>query len=496
MSSMANIFDEIRFPSSMDSVQIYKMLIAGKWVESAGRHTFNVYNPDDFSIVGRVQKAAVSDAKWALDEAFASKHKIAEMPAYERAQILEKTAKLIAENKSQFVDIIVAEAGKPVKVAEGEVDATIERFRFGAEEAKEIKGESIGGDASSGTKKKIGFTIRQPLGVVLAISPFNYPLFIASAKIVPAIAAGNAVVAKPASDDPICLMMLAKLMQAAGMPDGTLNVVTGDAGEIGSALIGSDKVDMISFTGSSAVGKHIAATAGMKKLHLELGGKSPAIVLDDADLDLAVSECVAGAIKFSGQRCDAISRVLVTETVADEFAKKIVAEVPKWKVGSPKNPEISIGPLINEKALQKVEGLLNDAVQKGARVLIGGKKIRGLYFEPTVLDHVTRDMKIAWEETFGPVVTIMRVKDYEEAIKIANESEYGLDASIFTNNINRAINGAMRLNDGTVQINSAPVHGVGTFPFGGDKFSGMGREGIKVSVEEMTKIHSIVLNPK
>lgn len=493
---MPNIFDEIRFPSATDGVQIYKMLIAGRWVESANRHTFNVYSPDDFSVVGRVQKAAPSDAKWALDEAFAAKQKIAQMAAFERAGILERTAKLLGDYKSHFVEMIVAEAGKPVKVAEGEVDATIERFRLGAEEAKELKGESIGGDAFAGTRKKIGMTVRQPLGVVLAIAPFNYPLFIASAKIVPAIAAGNAVVVKPASDDPICLLMLAKLIQAAGVPDGCLNVVSGDSSEIGDILVSSEKIDMISFTGSSAAGKHIAATAGMKKLHMELGGKSPAIVLEDADLDLAAAECVAGAIKFSGQRCDAISRILVVEKAADEFVKKVLAEVPKWKVGSPKNPDIAIGPLINEKAMQKVEALVNDAAKKGAHVLWGGKKIRGLYFEPTVLDHVTKDMRIAWEETFGPVVTIMRVKDYEDAIRIANESEYGLDASIFTTNINRALNGALRLNDGTVQINSAPVHGVGTFPFGGDKFSGMGREGIKVSAEEMTKIHSVVFNPK
>ena len=493
---MPSIFDEIRFPSSADGIQIYKMFISGKWIESASKQTFNVHNPDDYSVVGRVQKATANYAKWAVDEAFASKHKIAGLAAFERAQILEKTAKLLAENKSHFVDMIVAEAGKPVKVAEGEVDATIERFRFGAEEAKEIKGETIGGDAFAGTKKKIGMTIHQPLGVVLAIAPFNYPLFIASAKIVPAIAAGNALVVKPASDDPICLFMLAKIMQAAGMPDGTMNVVSGDSSEIGDALIKSEKVDMISFTGSSAVGKHIAATAGMKKLHMELGGKSPGIVLEDADLDLAAAECVAGAIKFSGQRCDAISRILVVDKVADEFVKKVLIEVPKWKVGSPKNADIAIGPLINERAIEKVEILVNDAVQKGAHVLYGGKRIRGLYFEPTVLDRVTTNMKIAWEETFGPVVTIIRVKDYEEAIMLANESEYGLDASIFTNNINRALNGAIRLNDGTVQINSAPVHGVGTFPFGGDKFSGMGREGIKISTEEMTRIHSIVFNPK
>ncbi len=493
---MPSIFDEIRFPSASDGVQTYKMFIDGKWVESEHKHTFNVCSPDDFSIVGKVQKASKSDALWAVDSAFNAKPRIAGLSSYERAQILEKTAKLLAENKGQFVDMIVAEAGKPVKVAEGEVDATVERFKFAAEEAKELKGEAIGGDSFPHTKKKIAMTRRQPVGVVLAISPFNYPLFIASAKIAPAIAAGNAVVAKPAGDDPICLFMLAKIMQLAGLPDGTMNVITGSSAEIGDILTSSDKIDMISFTGSSEVGMHIAKTAGMKKIHMELGGKSPAVVLEDADLDLAAKECISGALKYSGQRCDAISRILVVESVAEEFAKRIMGELPKWKLGSPNNADISIGPLINQKSLDKVESLVNDAIHKGAKVLSGGKKVRGLYFEPTVLDNVRKDMRIAWEETFGPVVSIMHVKDYDEAIRIANESQYGLDASIFTNNLNRALDGALKLTDGTVQINAAPMHGVGTFPFGGDKYSGIGREGIKTSIEEMTKIHSIVFNLK
>ncbi|MBU4246185.1 MAG: aldehyde dehydrogenase family protein [Nanoarchaeota archaeon] len=493
---MSNIFDEIRFPSAADGVQIYKMFIDGKWVESSNQHTFNVHNPDDFSIVGKVQKASKNDALWALDSAFNTKAKIAGMSSYERAQILEKTAKLLSDYKTFFVDTIVAEAGKPVKVAEGEVDATIERFKFAAEEAKELKGEAISGDSFPHTKKKIAMTRRQPLGVVLAISPFNYPLFIASAKIAPAIAAGNAVISKPASDDPICLIMLAKLLQIAGMPDGTFNVVSGSSAEIGDILVESEKVDMISFTGSSEVGIHIAKAAGMKKIHMELGGKSPGIVLEDADLDLAAKECISGALKYSGQRCDAISRILVVESVADEFTKKILAELPKWKLGSPKNADISIGPIINQKALEKIDALVNDAVEKGAHLFAGGKKVRGLYFEPTVLGNVTKDMRIAWEETFGPVVSIIRVKDYEEALRMANESQYGLDASIFTNDLNRALDGALKLIDGTVQINAAPMHGVGTFPFGGDKYSGIGREGIRTSMEEMTKIHTIVFNLK
>ncbi len=252
---------------------------------------------------------------------------------------------------------------------------------------------------------------------------------------------------------------------------------------------------MISFTGSTAVGKHIASIAGMKKLHLELGGKSPAVVLEDAELESAVKECAAGALKFSGQRCDALSRILVVESVADEFAKRMVNEVRGWKVGNPKEPDTKIGPLINEAGMQKVEGLVKDAVSKGAKLLMGGKR-NGMFYEPTVLDRVTEKMDIAWQETFGPVVSIMRVKDMEDALRIANGSSYGLDASVFTQDVDKAVYLARNIESGSVTINGSPAHGVGNFPFGGDKDSGIGREGLNYSIDEMTKLHTIVFNMK
>jgi acyl-CoA reductase-like NAD-dependent aldehyde dehydrogenase len=337
--------------------------------------------------------------------------------------------------------------------------------------------------------------IRQPLGVLLAITPFNYPLFTAVAKIAPGIAAGNSIICKPASDDPICLLMFAKIMQEAGTPDGVVNIITGSSSEIGDYLCSHPKVDMISFTGSSAVGKHIASITGMKKIQMELGGKAPAIVLEDCDLNLAVKECAAGSLKFSGQRCDAISRVLIIESIADRFVSAILEEVKNnWKFGDPKNSDTVVGPLINERAAKKVEELINDAVSKGAKILYGGKRYALGYYEPTVLDRVNRNMRIAWEETFGPVVTIMRVKDFEEAIRLANESEYGLDACIFTKDIDKALDAAQRIEAGSVHINAHPTHGLGIFPFGGDENSGMGREGIKYSIEDMSKVHSVIIH--
>jgi glyceraldehyde-3-phosphate dehydrogenase (NADP+) len=475
---------------------VFKMLIGGKWVSSSAKATMDVGSPLDGEPIARVQKATVKDAEKAIKTAYDSRHKIAKMPAFERAKILNEIGELVYDYMDELVELIVIDAGKPRSVAEGEVKATAERFKYAAEEAKQITGESLMGDMVPWDQKKVGMVIKQPLGVVLAISPFNYPLFIASAKIAPALAAGNSVVCKPASDDPLAVIFLAELMQAAGLPDGVFNLITGSGGEIGDFLASHPKVNMISFTGSSSVGKRIADVAVLQKLHLELGGKSPALVLEDADLDLAAKACISGAFKFSGQRCDAISRIFVDKKVASKFIKKLVAEAKKWKMGDPYEADVKIGPLINAAAVEKVDSLVKDAKRKGAKALLGGKKSCGFFYEPTVLDYVTPKMRIAWEETFGPVASVIRVNDYEEMIKLANDSEFGLDASVFTQDVDKALDAGMRLEDGTVNINAAPAHGVGNFPFGGDKDSGMDREGIKFSVDEMTKLHTIIFNPK
>jgi len=486
-----SIFDSIRFVK--DNKTVYKILINGKWKESSNKKLFEVKSPADGSLIAEVQKASKKDAEKAVKAAFKAKSKIANMDASERGEILDKMGNLLEQHKEEFIDIICKESGKTRKLAEGELHASIQRLYYASDEAKEIRGELIKGDIA-GKKDSMGMVIRQPLGVLLAITPFNYPLFTGIAKIAPGIAAGNSVVVKPASADPICLLMFAKIMQEAGIPDGVINVITGTSSEIGDYLCSHPKIDVISFTGSSEVGKHIASIAGMKKLHLELGGKAPAIVLEDCDFNLAVKEVAIGSLKFSGQRCDSISRVLVVESIADKFVNAMLEEVKKWKLGDPKDPETVVGPLISENAAKNVEELVNDAVKKGAKLLHGGKKYDHGYFEPTVLDFVNKDMRIAWEETFGPVVTIIRVKDYEEAIKLANESEYGLDACIFTKDIDKAFDAAQRIEAGSVHINAHPTHGLGVFPFGGDESSGVGREGIKYSIEDMSKVHVMVLH--
>ena len=468
----------------------WSMFVSGKWLRPVS--FMDVYSPVTDSTYAYVPMASQSDAEYALKSAFKAKRSISKMPAHKRADLLLNVAERLSAYKTELLEHLAYEAGKPIKQGEGEFKASILRLKYAAQECEEIYGESITGDYSPFKEDKLGLIIRQPLGTILAITPFNYPIFTAISKIAPAIAAGNSVILKPASDTPIASMYIAKAFEEAGLPEGVLNVVTGKSSEIGDMLIRSNYVNGISFTGSTAVGHHIAETAGMKKLHLELGGKAPAIVLEDADLDLTAKEIVAGGLAFSGQRCDAISRVLVVDSVADELVKKIVNQAKKWKVGDPFSDKTSIGPLINPRAVSKVHELVTDAVDRGAELLMGGKKRKNHYW-PTVLDKVPLTARIAWEETFGPVIPIIRVKDEKEAVKIANKSDYGLDAAVFTENIDKALNIAMDLEDGEVTINAHPAHGLGIFPFGGVKSSGMGREGIKYSILEMTEVKSIVI---
>ena len=283
------------------------------------------------------------------------------------------------------------------------------------------------------------------------------------------------------------------MLQEAGVPDGVVNVVTGPGKDVGDRLVDNERVNMITLTGSTEVGKHVARLVGMKKKHLELGGKGAAIVVADADIGLAAKKILEGSWKYSGQRCDAISRVFVEEAVADRLVETLVKEAREWKMGDPRDQSCNMGPLINPKAAERVQNLVDDAVSKGAKLIVGGRH-RQSYFEPTILDEVSKDASIATEETFGPVVTLIRVKSVDEAIERTNDSRYGLDSCVFTANLYTAWKVAKALEEGTVSINDAPAHGVGFFPFGGNKDSGIGREGVGYSIDEMTRIKTIQFN--
>lgn len=481
-------------PPTSDGAKKYRALVDGKWVESSDGAWIDVTNPADDTLVGQVPALTRADVLRAIDAAHGARRKIRDLPAIQRIEILERAKHILEQNRSLLIDLVVAESGKPVNVAKGEVKATIERLALTAQEARTMHGEFIPGDWVEDTKSKFAIVRRQPRGVVAAITPFNYPLFIAAAKVVPALVAGNTVIVKPSTETPLSMLFFAKAMEEAGLPSGVLNIVTGRGREIGDIIAESQKVDMISFTGSTAIGERIAQKAGMKHLALELGGKGAALVLDDANLDLAARETVRGGLRFQGQRCDAVARILVDEKVADKFVEKLLAEVAKYPMGDTRDEKTQIGPLIKPAAVKLAQDLVLDARAKGAKLLAGGSSV-GNYHEPTVLDHVTLDMRIAWEEQFAPILPIIRIRGgVEEMVEIANRSEYGLDSSVFTNDVNRAWGVAKRLEDGAVTINGFPAHGVGHFPFGGNKRSGMGREGIHASLEEMTRVQTIVMN--
>jgi len=475
-----------------DSLPEFKMLIDGKWQRAGPGEVFDITTPINGTLIARAQLSTASDIEKATFAARASRA-IRDLPAIERIEVFRCAADLMQQHRDDFVRTLQLEAAKTVRDARGEVEATIQRFRMTLEEARHIFGEYIPGDWSKDASGKMALVIREPVGVVAAISPFNYPLFIASTKIIPALLAGNSVVLKPSSSNPISAVLLTRVLEASGIPPGCLNLVTGRGSVAGDALVASENVDMVNFTGSTPVGKRISRMAVMKRLHLELGGKAYALVLEDADLDLAAERCVYGSLKFSGQRCDAVSAIVVLESVADALSEKIVQQVDRWKMGNPLEESTTMGPVIDQAAAERIHELVSDAIEKGARLLRGGG-FEGTYYQPTVLDHVPFHAQIASEEVFGPVVSIIRAEDLSSALRFARKSRYGLESCVFCRDFYRMWQVAKALECGEVTVNDCPHHGVGYFPFGGIKDSGMGREGIGYSIDEMTNLKTIVFN--
>jgi glyceraldehyde-3-phosphate dehydrogenase [NAD(P)+] len=487
---LSPIFREIY--EMIDGVITFKMLVGGAWQPSKSGRTSDVISPIDGSVIARSQMADHGDVD--LAATFAHENRgIRDLPAIERIEIFNCAARMLDEHMDEFARVLQLEAGKTVKDAQGEVAATMHRLKLTMEEARKIFGDYVPGDWSIDTVGKMALVIREPVGVIAAISPFNYPLYIASSKIIPALLAGNSVLAKPSSSNPISATMFVRVLEKAGIPKGSISIITGSGEETGNAIVSQEKIDMINFTGSTPVGKGISQGAVMKKLHLELGGKAYALVLEDANLDQAAESCVAGSLKYSGQRCDAISAVLALEPIADKLSDKIVENVDKWKFGDPRDGSVMMGPVISKRAAERIHGMVTDAIDKGAELLKGGK-YHDAYYEPTVLDNVPIYADIAKEETFGPVITIIRPKDEDEALKIARSSGYGLESCIFTRDFYRMWRVAKALEVGGVTINGYPSHGVGYFPFGGIKDSGMGREGVGYSIDEMTNLKTIVFN--
>ena len=385
------------------------------------------------------------------------------------------------------------EVGKAYQDAIKEVERTADLIHYTVEEAIHLSGESLNGEHfPGGSRSKLAVIERVPLGVVLAISPFNYPVNLAAAKLAPALITGNTVIFKPATQGSISGTKMIEALAKTNLPAGVLNLVTGKGSVIGDYLIEHDDIALVTFTGGTSTGERIAQKAKMIPLVMELGGKDPAIICEDANLELAAKQIVSGAYSYSGQRCTAIKRVLVHRSVADELVSLIQSEVEKLSVGSPED-NATIVPLIDEQSADFVQGLIDDALEKGATLVLGNKREENLIY-PTLLDHVTKEMRIAWEEPFGPVLPIIRVDSQEEAIEIANASEYGLQASVFTQNLDKALTIARKLETGSIQINGRTERGPDHLPFIGIKKSGLGIQGVRRSIESMTREKVIILN--
>ncbi|MBZ5752088.1 NADP-dependent glyceraldehyde-3-phosphate dehydrogenase [Metabacillus rhizolycopersici] len=481
--------------ASVSAIKVtdYKFYVNGQWKESQSGQTIDIRSPYLYEVMGRVQAITKEEVDEAIGFARGAQIEWAETSLQERAKYLYKWADELVNMQDEIAEIIMTEVGKGLKDAKNEVVRTADFIRYTVEEALHMHGESMKGDSfPGGSKSKIAMIERVPLGVVLAISPFNYPVNLSAAKLAPALIAGNAVIFKPATQGAISGIKMIEALHKAEFPKGLVNLITGRGSVIGDYLVEHKGIDMISFTGGTNTGAHLAKKAAMIPLVLELGGKDPGIVREDADLVEAAKQIISGAFSYSGQRCTAIKRVLVHESIADELVGILKGEIEKLAVGSPEEGN-TVVPLIDDQSADFVQGLIDDAIERGATVVIGNKRERNLIY-PTLLDHVTEDMSAAWEEPFGPVLPVIRVSSDEEAINIANKSEFGLQASVFTKDINKAFAIANKIETGSVQINGRTERGPDHFPFIGVKGSGMGAQGIRRSIESMTREKVTVLN--
>jgi glyceraldehyde-3-phosphate dehydrogenase (NADP+) len=461
-----------------------KMYLAGKWVKRD--RIIEVRDPQDNIIIDTVPAASAEDMLQCIEEAKEGARIAASMPVHKRMEIINKAADYIEVNKEKFARTISREGSKTIREATKEVNRCIQTLRISAEEARRIHGETIPFDQMPGSENRVGYYYRFPIGIIGAITPFNDPLNLVAHKVGPAIASGNAIIVKPSTLTPLSALLLAEAFDEAGLPPKVLSVITGYGSEIGDILVTHPDIRMISFTGGLEAGEEIIRKAGLKKISMELGSNSPVIVLEDADLDEAVESTVSGAFWAAGQNCIGVQRIYVQESVMDVFQKKFVERTNQYRVGDKQSELTDMGPLITEQEAIRVENMVNEAIEKGAVLLTGGKR-NGAFYWPTVLTNVPEDCRIAKEEIFGPVVLLYPVKDLDTAIEKANSVDYGLQAGIFTNNVRNAYKAIEKINVGGIMINDSSDYRIDAMPFGGVKKSGLGREGIKFAIHEMTE---------
>jgi glyceraldehyde-3-phosphate dehydrogenase (NADP+) len=468
-----------------------KMFVWGKWVDKPER--VEVRNPFDGSVVDTVPRADATDVEQAIAGAVEGARAMRAMPGYERAKILRAAADLIGQRAEKLARLISTEEGKVLAESRFEAARARETIELSAEEAKRITGEVLPIDGAPGGTGKLGFTLRVPCGVVAAITPFNFPLNLVCHKVGPALAAGNAVVLKPASDTPLSALALVEILLEAGLPPEAISCLTGPGGEIGSALCADARVRKITFTGSRDVGEQICKIAGIKRVTMELGSNSPIIVLPDADLAKVAEATAATGYSNAGQVCISTQRLIALEGVYDDVIAAVRPKVEAITVGDPLDEQSKMGPMIREADAKRVEAWVNEAASAGAKVVTGGRR-RGAIYEPTLLADVDPGMRVSCQELFGPAVGVSRARSIDEAIRIANDSPYGLAAGIFTKDITSAMRFAREVESGNLHINWGPQWRADLMPYGGLKESGFGKEGPKYAVAEMTELKTVIVH--
>ncbi len=455
--------------------------------------SIEIVNPFDGSVVDTVPVATAADVELALQTAVAGAAIMKEVSGYERSVILRKAAELMHARSEELARTISLEVGKTLNEARSEVDRSIQTIELSGEEAKRLGGELLPLDGGKGTAGKLGFTLRVPCGVVVAISPFNFPLNLVCHKVGPALAGGNAVILKPASNTPLVALKLTEILLAAGLPPLAISCLTGDGRMIGNLLCADRRVRKITFTGSQAVGEHICRIAGIKRVTMELGSNCPMIVLPDADLEKVAAATVASGYANAGQVCISAQRMIVVGEIYDEVIARLQPRISAIKAGNQLETGTQMGPMVRAAEAERVLGWVQEAVQAGARVVCGGTR-EGSLVQPTLVAGATPDMKICREELFGPAVAVLRARDAAEAIRLANDSRYGLSAAVFTQDVDLALRFAREIHSGNVHINGGPLWRTDLMPYGGLKDSGLGKEGPKYAVEEMTEMKAVVIH--
>lgn len=468
-----------------------KLYINGNWTNSDSGETFKSLNPATEQVIGIFQKGNEKDVKKAVDAAEKAQEKWSEVPAPKRGQILFKVAELLRKEKDRLARLETQEMGKVLEEARGDVQEAIDIFEYFAGEGRRLFGKTT----TSELKEKFAMSIRRPIGIVGLITPWNFPIAIPAWKLAPALICGNSVVFKPSSDTPLCAIELIKILEKAGLPKGVVNLITGGGSTVGAEIVKNKKILGISFTGSRDTGKWITENAGIKKIGLELGGKNCIIIMDDANLKLALDGCIWGGFGTTGQRCTAASRIIISDKVKEKFKKAFVSRAKKLKLGYGLKKNVDIGPLVNKAAQEKTSNYVDIGKKEGAKLLTGGNKFKGkgFFHQPTIFEG-SPDMRISQEEIFGPIVTLLNFNKIEEAIEIANGIEYGLSSSIYTNNIRNSFNAIEKLETGITYVNAPTIGAEVHLPFGGVKKTGSTREAGWEGLEEFSHSKTVYID--